>query len=44
MLSVITEAIGKLIKFDLTTVKLERGNYARICIEIDQSLLVKKQD
>ena len=35
ILKVIAEAVGKPIKSDLTTTKMERGNYARVCVEVN---------
>lgn len=32
MLHVIAKAIGKPVKHDLSTAKLDQGNYARICV------------
>ena len=43
MLYVITNAIVKPVKFDLTTARLNRGNFVRVCVEIDLSLPVKKK-
>ena len=39
MLKVIAEAIGKSIRFDLSTTKLEQGNYTRVCVEVNLAVL-----
>ena len=43
ILKVITKEVGKPIHFDLTTTKLERGNFAKVCVEIDLTSSVVQQ-
>ena len=43
MLKVIAEGVGKPIRFDLTTAKLEEGNFARVYVELDLISLVVRR-
>ena len=43
ILCVIAKAIGKSVKFDLTTAKLDQGNFPPICVEANLAKSVKRR-
>ena len=43
VLRTIASAIGKPVKFDVMTHHVEKGNFAKVCVEMDLSLLVIRE-
>ena len=43
LLKVIAATMGKPVKLDLTTFKLKRGKFARVCVEVNLALSIARR-